>query len=66
MAHAPEAAGQGSVVIGVEDVDELAALGVECGSVQDYDFVKLSDAVDPEGNKISFVWENPNYQPPSD
>ncbi|EMD28269.1 hypothetical protein C791_1268 [Amycolatopsis azurea DSM 43854] len=29
-------------------------------------FIKLSDVADPEGNKINFVWENPNYQPPSE
>ncbi len=70
VAHAPEAAGKGSVVIGVEDIDEtvgtLAAQGVKCGPIQDYDFIKLSDVADPEGNKINFVWENPNYQPPAE
>ncbi|MFK0251197.1 VOC family protein [Amycolatopsis azurea] len=70
VAHAPEAAGKSSVVIGVEDIDDtvdsLAAQGVKCGPIQDYDFIKLSDVADPEGNKINFVWENPNYRPPSE
>lgn len=70
VAHAPEAAGKGSVVIGVEDIDDtmgtLAAQGVQCGPIQDYGFIKLSDVVDPEGNKINFVWENPDYKPPSE
>ena len=70
VAHDPEAAGKTSVVIGVEDIDShvasLASEGVTCGEIQDYDFIKLSDVVDPEGNKINFVWENPNYEPPTE
>ncbi|MFE0023793.1 VOC family protein [Amycolatopsis sp. NPDC059021] len=70
VAHAPEAAGKTSVVIGVEDIDThvagLTSEGVTCGEVQDYGFIKLTDVVDPEGNKINFVWENPNYTPPSE
>lgn len=66
----PDAAGKTSVVVGVEDIDahvaSLAREGVTCGEIQDYDFIKLSEAVDPEGNKINFVWENPKYEPPAE
>ncbi|WP_233620620.1 VOC family protein [Amycolatopsis sp. WAC 01416] len=67
VAHAPEAAGKSAVVIVVEDIDDtvgsLGARGVECGLVQDYDFIKLTEVADPAGNKVTFVWENPNYRP---
>ncbi|GAA4533260.1 VOC family protein [Amycolatopsis samaneae] len=70
VAHAPEAAGKTSVVIGVEDIDSLVAdlsnEGVNCGGVQDYGFIRLTEVVDPEGNRINFVWENPDYQPPAE
>ncbi len=70
VSHDPETAGGTNVVIGVEDLDahvaNLAAEGVTCGEIQDYGFIKLSDVTDPGGNKISFVWENPNYDPPSE
>lgn len=66
----PDAAGKTSVVIGVEDIDDhvagLAAEDVHCGEIQDYDFIKLSEVVDADGNKISFVWENPDYEPPAE
>jgi hypothetical protein len=69
VAHDPAAAGKTNVVIGVEDIDDhvasLAREGVTCGEIQDYDFIKLSDLVDPAGNKINFVSENPDYQPPA-
>lgn len=66
----PESAGKTSVVIGVADIDEhvasLKSEGITCSDVEDYDFIKLTNIVDPEGNKINFVWENPNYQPPAE
>ncbi|MEU9691308.1 hypothetical protein [Amycolatopsis japonica] len=34
--------------------------GVECGPVQDFGFVKVTEIVDPAGNKVTFVWENPS------
>ncbi|MFI6303580.1 VOC family protein [Amycolatopsis thailandensis] len=67
VAHAPEAAGRSTVVIVVDDIDEtvgaLEAQDVTCGPIQDYDFVKLTEVADPAGNKVTFVWENPNYRP---
>ncbi|WP_174492031.1 hypothetical protein [Amycolatopsis japonica] len=27
---------------------------------QDFGFVKLTEIVDPAGNKVTFVWENPS------
>ncbi|MEU8413108.1 VOC family protein [Amycolatopsis japonica] len=64
VAHDPEPAGKSTVVIGVEDIDEtvgdLAERGVECGPVQDFGFVKVTEIVDPAGNKVTFVWENPS------
>jgi hypothetical protein len=66
----PESAGKTSVVIGVEDIDshvaELTKAGVTVGEVQDYDFIKMSEVLDPEGNKVNFVWENPKYEPPAE
>lgn len=60
-----DTAGTGSVIIGVDDIDdlvtELAGVGVTCGEIQDYDFIKLSELADPEGNRVNFVWENPDY-----
>lgn len=60
-----ENAGNGSVIVGVDDLDELVAdlgkVGVTCGEIQDYDFIKLSELADPEGNTVNFVWENPNH-----
>lgn len=65
VGHDEEAAGNGNVIVGVDDIDELvsslAKVGVTCGEIQDYGFIKLSELDDPEGNKINFVWENPNY-----
>ncbi len=59
----PEAAGQTTVVIGVEDIDAqrsaCAAVDVTVGAVADYGFVKTAEAVDPAGNKILFVQEVP-------
>lgn len=70
VAHDPESAGRTSVVIGVEDIEShvagLTSEGMTVGDIQDYDFIKLSEVVDPDGNKINFVWENPNYQPPAE
>ncbi|MGP3685740.1 VOC family protein [Streptomyces sp. IBSNAI002] len=70
VAYAPETAGKTSIAIGVEDIDAhlagLAGAGVTSGEIQDYDFIKMSELVDPEGNKINFVWENPNYEPPAE
>lgn len=61
----PDAAGRTTVVVGVEDIDahvnKLAEVGVTCGAIQDYGFIKLSELSDPAGNKINFVWENPRY-----
>ncbi|MFV2101632.1 hypothetical protein [Micromonospora sp. LOL_024] len=66
----PEAAGRTSVVVGVEDMDShiasLASAGVTFGEVQDFDFIKMSELVDPAGNRINFVWENPRYEPPAE
>lgn len=66
----PDAAGKSSIVVGVEDIDDhvasLARQGVTCGEIQDYDFIKLSELPDPEGNKINFVWENPKFEPPTE
>lgn len=65
-----ENAGKASVVIGVEDIDahvsSLSSAGVRCGEIQDHDFIKLSELTDTDGNKINFVWENPNFQPPAE
>ncbi|MGK5740576.1 VOC family protein [Micromonospora sp. URMC 103] len=70
VSHDPEAAGKTSVVIGVEDIDShvntLASEGVRCGEIHDYGFIKLAELVDPEGNKINFVWENPNDERPAE
>jgi predicted enzyme related to lactoylglutathione lyase len=70
VAHNPEFAGKTSIVIGVDDIDDhvasLANGGVACGEIQDYDFIKLTEIVDPEGNKINFVWENPKFAPPTE
>lgn len=70
VAQAPETAGMTSVVIGVDDIDShvavLAREGVTYGEIQDYDFIKMVEIADPEGNKINFVWENPNYEPPAE
>jgi len=66
----PESAGKTSVVIGVEDIDahvaSLAKGEVKYGEIQDYGFIKLTEVPDPEGNKINFVWENPNFEPPAE
>ncbi|MFI0469617.1 VOC family protein [Saccharopolyspora sp. 5N102] len=66
----PDAAGKTTTVIGVDDIDAhvsgLSSVGVTCSEVEDYDFIKLTKLEDPEGNKISFVWENPNYEPPAE
>lgn len=57
----PEHAGGTSVVVGVRDVDVQRAacieVGVQVGDVQDYGFIKLVEAVDPDGNKVVFVQE---------
>lgn len=57
----PEHAGSTTVVVGVVDADaqhaSLAAAGVATGDVQDLGFIKLVEAVDPDGNKIVFVQE---------
>lgn len=70
VSHDPSTAGKTNVVVGVEDIDDhvssLAGAGVTCGEVQDYGFIKLSELSDPEGNKINFVWENPNFEPPAE
>jgi hypothetical protein len=66
----PDSAGKTSVVVGVDDIDEhvasLASAGITAGDIQDYDFIKLTEIVDPSGNKVNFVWENPKYEPPAE
>lgn len=63
----PSVAGKSSVVLGVADIDSqvatLADAGVKCGEVNDYGFIKLTEVSDPDGNKINFVWENPDFDP---
>ncbi|QXV57548.1 VOC family protein [Amycolatopsis sp. TNS106] len=64
VTHDPETAGKSTLVLVVEDIDEtvgdLTGRGVECGPIQDFGFVKLTEIVDPAGNKVTFVWENPS------
>ncbi len=36
---------------------------MDCGPIQDFGFVKLTEIVDPAGNKVTFVWENPDFGP---
>ena len=63
----PDAAGKTTVVVGVDDIDatvaDLGKEGVTCGEMQDYGFVKLTEIVDPDGNKVTFAWENPDFDP---
>jgi predicted lactoylglutathione lyase len=70
QAPSSDVAGKTSVVIGVEDIDShvtsLEGSGVTTGDVNDYGFIKLTEVTDPDGNKISFVWENPNFEPPAE
>ncbi|QOC91740.1 VOC family protein [Micromonospora craniellae] len=66
----PETSGKTNIVIGVDDIDahvaSLQSAGVPTGEIQDFDFIKLTDIVDPAGNKVNFVWENPKYEPPAE
>lgn len=59
----PDAAGGTTVVVGVADVEAQRAAcadaGVAVGDVSDYGFVKIAEAVDPAGNKVTFVQEVP-------
>lgn len=59
----PGSTGNTTVVVGVMDLDAqreaCAAADVAVGEVNDYGFVRTADAVDPAGNKITFVQEIP-------
>lgn len=59
VAEIPERAGQGAVVVGTRDVqslvDELRARNLPVTDVEDYSFVKVAVAVDPDGNEIQFA-----------
>jgi predicted enzyme related to lactoylglutathione lyase len=63
----PTLAGKTSVVLGVNDIDAqvstLSEAGVPTSDVNDYGFIKITEVSDPDGNKINFVWENPNFDP---
>lgn len=52
-------AGPAAVVIGVEDVAAARAAlqqaGITAGEIADYDFVRVCDVHDPDGNRLSFV-----------
>jgi hypothetical protein len=58
----PESAGHTTVVVGVKDIDAqrsaCAAVEIAVGDVNDYGFVKTTEAIDPAGNKILFVQES--------
>ena len=55
------AAGATNVIIGVSDIDAQRAhceeVGVQCGEVNDYGFIKTAEVRDPDGNTIIFVQE---------
>lgn len=56
----PERAGSTTVIIGVNDIDEqhsaCAEANVALGEVIEYPgIIKMADAIDPDGNKITFV-----------
>ena len=56
---AAQKAGHGAVVIGVDDVaacrEAWLAAGIAAGKITDYGFVKVCDAADPDGNRVSLV-----------
>lgn len=57
----PDHAGGTTVVIGVNDIEAqrsaCGAVGVTVSEVQDYGFIKIVEAQDPDGNKVVFVQE---------
>ena len=61
VAHDPEHAGHGTVVVTVADVDArrraCAAAGLQPGEVQDFGVVRLVELADPDGNAVVFVQE---------
>lgn len=54
-------AGKTGLVIGVASIDtqisSLSDAGITAGEIQDFGFIKLAEAADPDGNTISFVEE---------
>lgn len=67
VTRAPEHAGKSSAVIVVADLvaqrDAMSKAGIPCSEIQDYGIIKMCDVADPDGNKVNFVWVNPNPPP---
>ena len=60
LSYDPERAGSTTVVITVNDIEELhqfcTSKGLTIGDVAEYpEVIKLAELIDPEGNKVSFV-----------
>ena len=61
----PERAGSTTVVLGVDDIESQRQTcldaGVSIGEILEYpEIIKMAEAIDPEGNKISFVQDISN------
>ena len=61
----PDRAGTATVVVGVNDVEEqrktCSDANLSVGKIEEYpEIIKMTEIIDPEGNKISFVQDISN------